>query len=205
MIGGRAARGLAVLGRRVAAWGSRLAASARRVAVSGLRLGHDERGTSLPEVLVGVLIAAIVLNGTLSIVFSTNKVQQAAGGRSKVAAELGRLSLWFDRDSARATKNAPASWLLAGHTQEDCGTRAMDLGFLEGGSGVSYSLVAASGATDGPYRLQRASGSGTIIVLRYATSCSWAPEGNLLRLSVCFEPPGVTVECVHLRGAPRTW
>jgi len=168
------------------------------------RLHRDERGVTLPELLVGVVIAGVILNATLSIVFATDRVQKAAGGRAKVAAELAALSTWFDRDAATATRDAPASSLLSGHTTEDCTLRPMDLGFQEGGASVRYQTVASTGS-QGPYVLQRVSGSGTLVLLRYVTSCSWAPQGKVLWLSLCFLPPNAAVECPSLYGAPRTW
>jgi prepilin-type N-terminal cleavage/methylation domain-containing protein len=164
----------------------------------------DDRGMSLPELLVGVVISAIILIGTTSVVFSTNQVQRSAADRSKLSAALSVVSLAFDRDVAMASAGADAK----SHTTTTPCATAMNLGFLEGGAAVRYQAVAA--ATDGPYWLQRVSGAGTITIARYVTTCTWLAESDTggrrtIRLDLALIAPAGETLSQTLRGAPRLW
>lgn len=165
----------------------------------------DERGASLPELLVGVLVSAIVMGGITSIVFTANDLHRRAADRSRIAAELSIASLTIDRDGAMASATAPA---LAQTTATSCAA-TIDLGYLEAGASVRYRTVAAA-APDGPLVLQRVSGIGTRIVARNVTSCTWQTVRDTggrwsLRVDLALGGPGGEAATQTIRAAPRLW
>jgi prepilin-type N-terminal cleavage/methylation domain-containing protein len=167
-------------------------------------LHRDERGLSLPELLVGIVITGVILVGTTSVVFSTNQIQQTAADRTKLAGELSVLALAFDRDTSMATSSASAK---SQTTSTSCST-AMNLGWTEGGGAVRYQTVTS--AIDGPNWLQRISGSGTRTIARWVSTCSWQAVSDsggrrALNLTIQLTGPGGGTIGQTLRGAPRLW
>ena len=165
----------------------------------------DERGASLPELLVGVLVSAIVMGGITSIVFTANDLHRRAADRSRIAAELSIASLTIDRDGAMASATAPA---LAQTSATSC-SATIDLGYLEAGASVRYRTVAAA-APDGPLVLERVSGIGTRIVARNVTSCTWQTVRDTggrwsLRVDLALGGPGGEAATATIRAAPRLW
>ena len=165
----------------------------------------DERGASLPELLVGVLVSAIVMGGIGSIVFTANDLHRRAADRSAIAAELSIASLTIDRDGAMASATAPA---LAQTSATSCAA-TLDLGYLEGGATVRYRTVAAA-APNGPLALERVSGLGTRTVARNVTSCTWQTVRDgagrwTLRVDLALVGPGGEAASQTIRAAPRLW
>ena len=161
-------------------------------------IGRDELGASLPEVLVGTVIAALLMVGITSAIFTTTALQRKADDRGVIAAGFSLASLVLDRDGAMATAAAPARSQVAAVA---C-TTAMDLGFLEGGASVRLQLA----GTD----LQRISGTGTRVVARNVSACTWRAEqegtGRLaIRLDMTIAGPTGETASSTLRAAPRLW
>lgn len=163
-----------------------------------------EGGASLPEVLVGTIVGALVMTAVGSLVFTFNDLRLRADDRSQLAGDLAVLAMRFDRDGMMATSDAPARSQTAAVA---CATE-IDLGFLEGGAAVRYRTV--TGGTDGPLWLQRVSGAGTRTLVRNVDSCSWQATADgtgraTIRLVVVLR--GASGESVSrvLRAAPRRW
>ncbi len=173
--------------------------------VAGLRRGHrDERGFSLPEVLVAAVIGALVMGGIASTVFTTTTLQRRTDDQTRFAAALAIASLQFDRDGAMAAATAPARSQLSAVA---C-TTTLDTGLLEAGASVRYQAVAA--ASDGPYWLQRTNGAGTRTIARSVSACTWQARndaGGRLALELSLTLAGASGETASqiLRAAPRLW
>jgi Tfp pilus assembly protein PilW len=171
------------------------------------RLLRDDSGISLPEVLVGALIGAIITAGLASIIFTSEDLRRRAEDRSEFAGDLSLVSLTFDRDSAMATAAAPAR---SQTTSTACAT-ALDLGLLEGGASVRYRTVNAPAlAKDGPLYLERLSGAGTRTLVRNVSTCSWQAvqdaSGKLtVRLFLGLVGDSGESLSQSIRGAPRLW
>lgn len=166
----------------------------------------EERGASLPELLVGVIVSAIVMGAVGSIVFTSSDLHRRAADRSRIAAELAIVSLSIDRDGAMATATAPA---LAQTTATGCGT-AIDLGFIEAGASVRYRTVAAAAPADGPLVLERVSGAGSRVLARNVTSCTWQSARDTggrwsLRLDLALGGGSGEAATQTIRAAPRLW
>ena len=169
------------------------------------RLHADESGFSLPELLVGATISALVMTAVATTIFTVNDLQLRAGDRDRMAADLAITVLAFDRDGAMATAVAPA---LGQTSSTSCAT-TMDLGFLESGASVRYRTVAGS-AADGPLVLQRVSGAGSRTVARNVSSCTWQTvrdSGSDWSLRLDLTLTGISGETLSrtLRAAPQLW
>ncbi len=164
----------------------------------------DERGFSLPELLVASLIGALVMAGLASTIFTTTALQRRTDDQTRFAAALALASLEFDRDAAMATASAPAR---SQSSAVGCST-VMDLGLLEAGASVRYQAVASG--TDGPYWLQRTGGAGTRTLARNVSACTWqarSDAGGKLALELSLTLTGASGETATqtLRAAPRLW
>jgi prepilin-type N-terminal cleavage/methylation domain-containing protein len=168
-----------------------------------IRRHHDESGFTLPELLVASLIGAMVMTATVSIAFSAYAVQRRAEASSLLAGDLAVAGQRLDLDGMMALATAPAR---SQTTSTDCST-AIGLGFLEGGSAVSYRTV--SSPTEGPNWLQRVSGVGTLTVARRITACAWSATTDsgghtMLRIDLSLSSGGLNVNQT-IRLAPRLW
>lgn len=168
------------------------------------RLHTDERGISLPEILVGLIIAGLVLTAVTSAIFTSNDLRLRAEDRSQLAADLAVLSVRFDRDVSMATIGAGAR---AQTTPADCSTR-IDLGVLESATEISYRTVA--GTPSGPLWLERTGGGGARIVARNVSSCTWQAVADgtgrrAIRLTIVLAGSSGETLTQILRAAPRLW
>lgn len=170
------------------------------------RLHAGERGSSLPELLVGTLIGAMVMSVVATTIFTTNDLRKRADDRSQFAGDLSIASLSFDRDGAMAVPGGSAE---AQTTSTSCAT-TMDLGFQEGGASVRYRTVASG--TSGPFWLQRVSGAGTRTIVKNVSSggCTWrSVQVGTGRFTIIMNLTlaGASGESVSqtLRAAPRQW
>lgn len=163
-----------------------------------LDLIGDERGMSLPEILVGAIIGALIMGVVVSTIFTTTDLRRRADDRSAFAADLSVASLSFDRDGSMATAGAPAR---SQTSSTSCST-AIDLGFDEGGASVRYRT--SSGL------LQRISGAGTRTIVSNVAGCTWqAVQVGSGRYTILVDlslagPSGETLS-QSLRVAPRLW
>lgn len=178
-----------------------------RHVVTGLRrLLADESGFSLPELLVGAAVSALVMGAVTTTIFTTNDLQRRVADRNRFSAELAVAALDLDRDGAMATATAPA---LSQTSSASCST-TIDLGFLEGGASVRFRTVAAGVPADGPLVLQRLSGAGTRDLTRNVSSCSWRTERDAggdwtLRLDLVLTGPAGETLSQTIRATPRLW
>lgn len=179
--------------------------SQRRRAIAFVRRAHvGERGSSLPELLVGTLIGAMVMSVVATTIFTTNDLRRRADDRSQFASDLSIASLSFDRDGAMALPGGTAE---AQTTSTSCAT-IIDLGFQEGGASVRYRTVA--GGPSGPLWLQRVSGSVTRTIVKNVTACDWrSVQVGTGRFTIVMNltMTGSSGETVSqtLRAAPRQW
>lgn len=162
------------------------------------RLHADERGMSLPELLVGTIIGALIMGVVVSTVFTTTDLRRRADDRNELASDLSITSLSFDRDGIMATASAPAK---SQTSSTSCAT-PIDLGFNEGGASVRYRTSSGT--------FQRVSGAGTRTMIQNVTSCTWQADriGSgrytiVVDLTVT-RPSGETLSQT-LRVAPRLW
>jgi Tfp pilus assembly protein PilW len=177
-----------------------MTARLRRV---GSRLA-DDRGMSLPEILVGLIIGALVMEGVVSIIFTTNNVQKRGDDKNMIASNLAIVSLVFDRDGAQALASASAK----SQTSSTNCTTQMDLGFQESGSSVRFQTVAQG--TDGPYWFQRVSGAGTRTIARNIATCTWQTVQDtsgdwMIRMDLTITGNSNETATQTLRVLPRLW
>jgi type II secretory pathway pseudopilin PulG len=163
-----------------------------------LELIGDERGMSLPEILVGTIIGALIMGVVATTIFTATDLRRRADDRSAFAADLSVASLSFDRDGSMATAGAPAR----SQTSATSCSNPIDLGFDEGGASVRYRTT--SGV------LQRISGAGARTIVSNVAGCTWRSvqvgSGRstiLVDLSLT-GPSGETLS-QSLRVAPRLW
>jgi len=166
----------------------------------------DESGSSLPELLVGVALSAIVLTAVSTTIFTVNDLQRRAADRDRFAAGIAVAALDLDRDGAMATATAPA---LSQTSSTSCST-VIDLGVLEAGASVRFRTAAAASPGDGPLVLQRLSGAGTRDITRNVSSCSWQTERDVgghwtLRVDLVLTGPGGETTSQTIRAMPRLW
>jgi len=169
-----------------------------------LRFAREDRGTSLPELLVGSFIAAMIMGAVVSALFVTVGTQRRIDDANTLAGRLSVLSLQLDRDGAMALNTAPAR---SQTSAASCAT-AIDLGFSEGGATVRYRIIAS--AVDGPLWLERDGASGTRPIARGVQGCSWqtvqdAGGRQALRLDLTLVGPNGTTLSQTLRAGPRLW
>jgi Tfp pilus assembly protein PilW len=175
----------------------------RRLGVLRSRLA-DDRGVSLPEILVGLLIGALVMEGVVSIIFTTNNVQRRGDDKNMIASNLAIVGLVFDRDGAQALASAPAK----SQTSSVACTTQMDLGFQESGSSVRFQTSAQG--TDGPYWFQRVSGAGTKTLAKNIATCTWqtvqdASGDWMIRMDLTITGDSSETATQTLRVLPRLW
>lgn len=168
------------------------------------RLARDEAGVTLPELLVGTFIGAMIMTSVASTIFTSNDLRVRADDRTQIASDLAVVAMRFDLDAAMATTTAPAR---SQATSVSCDT-AINLGLDEGGAPVRYRTV--SGSPAGPQWLQRVSGAGTLVVARNVSSCTWrvTQDGSGREtIQVTLSLSGASGESVsqRLRAAPRLW
>lgn len=164
----------------------------------------DDRGVSLPEILVGLLIGALVMEGVVSIIFTTNNVQKRGDDKNMIASNLAIVGLVFDRDGAQALASAPAK----SQTSSTSCVNQIDLGFLEGGSSVRFR--ASSGGGSPPYDFQRISGAGTRTLAKNLSACTWQvvqdTSGDwMIRLDLTITGDSGETATQTLRVLPRLW
>jgi prepilin-type N-terminal cleavage/methylation domain-containing protein len=165
---------------------------------------RDERGVTLPEVLVGVVVSALVMSGIVSAIGATADLQRRADDRNRIAGALSVVSLSVDRDGAMATAVAPAKSQTA---STSCAT-PLNLGFLESGGAVRFQTSAHP--NDGPLWLDRVSGAGTRTLAKNVSACTWQSvqeAGGRWTVAITLTitgPSGETASRV-IRAAPRLW
>jgi type II secretory pathway pseudopilin PulG len=158
----------------------------------------DERGMSLPEILVGTIIGALIMGVVVSTIFTTTDLRRRADDRNAFAADLSVASLSFDRDGSMASAGAPAR---SQTSSTSCAT-AIDLGFDEAGASVRYRT--SSGV------LQRLSGAGTRTIVSNVAGCTWQAVqvgSGRYTILVTLSLAGASGETLtqSLRVAPRLW
>ena len=163
-----------------------------------------EAGASLPELLVGTFIGALVATAVMSTIFTANDLRLRADDRTQFAADLSVVSMRFDRDAAMASAAAPAR---AQTVATSCST-PIDLGLLEAGAAVRYRTI--GGSPSGPWWFQRVSGAGTQTLARNVSSCTWQAvqdgSGHLtIRMTVVLAASSGQSLSQTLRAAPRLW
>lgn len=171
-----------------------------------LALGRfrDDRGFSLPELLVGVTLSGLMSVALVSAVFTTNDLQRRADDRNTIASSISILTLVFDRDGAMALATASAK----GQTSTAACTTTMNLGFQEGGGAVRFQTSAEG--TDGPFWFQRVSGAGTRTLAKHVSACTWQTVQDasgkwMIRLDLTITGPTGESTALTFRVRPRLW
>lgn len=165
---------------------------------------RDERGFSLPELLVGVTLSGLMSVALVSAVFTTNDLQRRADDRNTIASAYSIITLVFDRDGAMALGTAPAK----SQTSSAACTTTMDLGFGEGGGPVGFRTTAQG--TEGPYWFQRVSGAGTRTLAKHVSACTWQTVQDasgkwMIRLDLTISGPTGESASQTFRVLPRLW
>ena len=174
-----------------------------KLAVATARL-RDERGFSLPELLVGVTLSGLMSVALVSAVFTTNDLQRRADDRNTIASSFSIVTLVFDRDGAMALGSATAK----SQTSSVACTTVMNLGFQEGGAAVRFQTSAQG--TDGPFWFQRVSGAGTRTVAKNVSACTWQTVQDasgkwMIRLDLTITGPTGESTAQTFRVRPRLW
>ncbi len=172
-----------------------------KLALAGFR---DERGFSLPELLVGVTLSGLMSVALVSAVFTTNNLQRRADDRNSIASSFSIVTLLFDRDGAMALGSATAK----SQTTSAACTTVMNLGFQEGVGAVRFQTSAQG--TDGPYWFQRVSGAGTRTVAKNVSACAWQTVQDasgkwMIRLDLTLTGPSGESTAQTFRVQPRLW
>ena len=165
---------------------------------------RDERGFSLPELLVGVTLSGLMSVALVSAVFTTNDLQRRADDRNTIASSLSIITLLVDRDGAMALGSATAK----SQTSSVACTTTMNLGFQEGGGAVRFQTTAQG--SEGPYWFQRVSGAGTRTVAKYVSACTWQTVQDasgkwMIRLDLTITGPTGESTAQTFRVRPRLW
>jgi prepilin-type N-terminal cleavage/methylation domain-containing protein len=164
---------------------------------------RDERGLTLPELLIGITVTSIIMFGLANALWTSERVRETASDQLAVAQHIAAMTIFFDRDTANSADGVPAE---SQTTETGCSSTQMDLG------AVTYDL--RSSAQDGPNWLVRISGGEELPVLRFVTACTWQvvhyDNGTLagrpyLVLQLSFESPRGRQISHTFRGAPRQW
>jgi len=172
-----------------------------KLALAGFR---DERGFSLPELLVGVTLSGLMSVALVSAVFTTNDLQRRADDRNTIASSFSIITLLVDRDGAMALGSATAK----SQTSSVACTTTMNLGFGEGGGPVQFRTSAQG--SEGPYWFQRVSGAGTRTVAKYVSACTWQTVQDasgkwMIRLDLTITGPTGESTAQTFRVRPRLW
>jgi prepilin-type N-terminal cleavage/methylation domain-containing protein len=172
-----------------------------RRAVTRIR---DDRGFSLPEILVGVTLSGLISVATLSAIFTTNDLGRRADDRNTIASAYSLITLVLDRDGAMALGSASAKT----QTSSTACTTTMDLGVQEGGASIRFRTVAQG--TDGPFWFQRLSGAGTKTIAKNVSACTWQTvqdASGKWMVKVDLTMTGATGETATqtFRVLPRLW
>jgi Tfp pilus assembly protein PilW len=159
---------------------------------------------TIPELLVGTVIGALIMTAVVSTIYTTNDLRLRADHRSRIAGDVAIIALTFDRDATMATAAAPARSQAASTT---CAT-AINLGWLEGGAAVRFQTVA--GSPEGPLHLQRVSGASTRTIVRNVASCTWQAVSDAggrtnLILNLTLTTASGESASQTLRASPRLW
>lgn len=162
------------------------------------RLHADERGVSLPEILVGAIIGAMIMAVVATTIFTTIDLRRRADDRNEFASDISIASLSFDRDGIMATDTAPAK----SQTSATSCANAIDLGFVEGGASVRYRTSSGE--------FQRVSGAGTRTLISNVSSCTWQADqigSGRYTIVLTLSLTGASGETLTqtLRAAPRLW
>ena len=165
---------------------------------------RDDRGFSLPELLVGVTLSGLMSVALVSAIFTTNNLQRRADDRNSIASSFSIVTLLFDRDGAMALGSATAKTQT---TSAAC-TTVMNLGFLEAGGAVRFQTSAQG--TDGPFWFQRVSGAGTRTVAKNVSACTWQAVQDasgkwMIRLDLTLTGPSGESTAQTFRVRPRLW
>ena len=165
---------------------------------------RDDRGFSLPEILVGVTLSGLISVGVISTIFTTTDLGRRADDRNTIASGFSILSLMFDRDGSQALSSAPAK----SQTSAVACTTQMDLGVLESGSSIRYQTSAQG--TNGPYWFQRVSGAGTRTVIKNISACTWQAVQDasgkwMLKLDLTYTGTSGETATQTFRVLPRLW
>jgi prepilin-type N-terminal cleavage/methylation domain-containing protein len=166
---------------------------------------RDDRGFSLPEILVGVTLSGLISVATVSAVFTTNDLGRRADDRNTIASAYSIITLVLDRDGVMALGSAPAK----SQTSSTACTTTMDLGVQEAGASIRFKTV-AQGGSDGPYWFQRVSGAGTRTLAKNVSACTWQTvqdASGKWMLKVDLTMVGTTGETAAqtFRVLPRLW
>lgn len=172
-----------------------------KLALVGFR---DERGFSLPELLVGVTLSGLMSVALVSAVFTTNDLQRRADDRNSIASSFSIVTLLFDRDGAMALGSATAK----SQTSSVACTTTMNLGFQEGGGAVRFQTTAQG--SQGPFWFQRVSGAGTRTVAKNVSACTWqtvqdASGDWMIRMDLTITGPTGESTAQTFRVRPRLW
>jgi prepilin-type N-terminal cleavage/methylation domain-containing protein len=165
---------------------------------------RDERGFSLPELLVGVTLSGLMSVALVSAVFTTNDLQRRADDRNTIASSYSIITLVFDRDGAMALGTAPAK----SQTSSTGCFNPMDLGFQEAGGSVRFR--ATPQVTDGPYWFERFNGSGSRVLTKHVSTCTWQTVQDasgkwMIRLDLTISGPTGESASQTFRVLPRLW
>jgi prepilin-type N-terminal cleavage/methylation domain-containing protein len=165
---------------------------------------RDERGFSLPELLVGVTLSGLMSVALVSAVFTTNDLQRRADDRNTIASSFSIITLVFDRDGAQALASAPAK----SQTSSTACFNPMGLGFQEAGGAVSFR--ATPQVDDGPYWFERFSGAGTRTIAKHVSDCTWQTVQDAsgkwtIRLDLTITGPSGESTAQTFRVRPRLW
>jgi prepilin-type N-terminal cleavage/methylation domain-containing protein len=165
---------------------------------------RDDRGFSLPEILVGVTLSGLISVATLSAVFTTNDLGRRADDRNSIASAFSIVTLVLDRDGAMALGSATAK----SQTSSTACTTTMDLGVQEGGASIRFRTVAQG--TDGPYWFQRLSGAGTKTLAKNVSACTWQTVQDasgkwMIRVDLTMTGSTGESAAQTFRVVPRLW
>lgn len=172
-----------------------------KLTLAGFR---EERGFSLPELLVGVTLSGLMSVALVSAVFTTNNLQRRADDRNSIASSFSIVTLLFDRDGAMALGSATAKT----QTSSVPCTTTMNLGFQEGGAAVRFQTTAQG--SEGPFWFQRVSGAGTRTIAKYVSACTWQTVQDvsgkwMIRLDLTITGPSGESTAQTFRVQPRLW
>jgi prepilin-type N-terminal cleavage/methylation domain-containing protein len=165
----------------------------------------DERGFSLPEILVGLTLSGLISVATLSTIFTANDLGRRADDRNAIASAYSIIGLVLDRDASMALGSASAK----SQTSSTACTTTMDLGVQESGASIKFKTV-AQGGSDGPTWFQRVSGAGTKTLAKNVSACSWQTVQDasgrwMVRLDLTMTFTSGETATQTFRVFPRLW